>query len=127
MFEATTHNIRIEVTPAYERESSDPRQNHFFFSYRIRIHNQSPQPMQLLSRYWRIVDAFGGIEEVEGPGVVGLQPLIPPGEAFEYSSFCPLKTPTGTMQGSYLMADPSGMTLKVTIPQFVLSEPNHYH
>jgi ApaG protein len=127
MFESTTANIRIEVHPAFEREQSDPRQNHYFFSYRIRISNVGPVPMKLLSRHWIITDAFGKTEEVQGPGVIGLQPTVKPGETFEYSSFCPLETPTGSMKGSYVMADPKGVEIQVAIPQFVLSEPNHYH
>lgn len=128
MFESTTADIRIQVQPAYDEEQSDPRQSTYFFSYRIRISNLGAVPMKLLSRHWIITDAFGKTEEVEGPGVVGMQPVVKPGETFEYSSFCPLETPTGSMKGSYLMIDPtSGKEIKVEIPKFVLSEPNHYH
>lgn len=127
MYEAVTENIRIEVLPAYEREQSHPLANYFFFSYRVRIHNQTEKTLKLLSRHWIITDAFGKVEEVKGPGVIGMQPTLKPGEMFEYSSFCPLPTPTGSMQGSYLMVDAAGGQLEVKIPQFILSEPNHYH
>ena len=127
MFEATTHDIKIEVQPAYVREQSNPVQSHYFFSYRVKIINQSSKKVQLLSRHWVITDAFGQVEEVVGPGVIGQQPTLEPGHSFEYSSFCPLSTPTGSMQGSYTMVDQKGHQIEVKIPLFVLTEPNHYH
>lgn len=127
MFEATTHGIRIEVLPAYVEDQSDPAQSYYFFSYRVRIQNTSGRRVQLLSRHWIITDAYGKTEEVEGPGVVGQQPTLNPGETFEYSSFCPLATPTGSMAGSYTMVDAKGEQLEVEIPKFILTEPNHYH
>lgn len=127
MFQATTHDIRIEVEPAYIDEQSNPAQNYYFFSYKVRIHNQSAREVQLVSRHWIIADAFGKTEEVEGPGVIGKQPLIQPGDFFEYSSFCPLATPTGSMKGTYQMIDGSGTQFDVEIPKFFLSEPRHYH
>ncbi len=126
-FEATTNDIRIEVQPSYEREQSNPMQNYYFFSYRVRISNMADRPLKLMSRHWVITDAFGKVEEVMGPGVIGQQPLLKPGEVFEYSSFCPLSTPTGSMKGTYIMVGPKGEQVEVTIPAFVLSEPNHYH
>ncbi|MBX3021964.1 MAG: Co2+/Mg2+ efflux protein ApaG [Bdellovibrionales bacterium] len=127
MFQATTHNIRIEVQPAYLSEQSNPAQNYFYFSYRVRIVNEGSRRVQLLSRHWIITDAYGKVEEVTGAGVVGKQPTLKPGESFEYSSFCPLATPTGSMTGTYLMIDAQGEQLEVEIPKFILTEPNHYH
>lgn len=127
MFTATTKDIRIEVEPTYVREQSDPAQGQFFFSYRVRISNQGPARVQLLSRHWIITDGFGKIEEVVGEGVIGQQPTLQPGEGFEYESFCPLATPTGSMQGSYTMVDSTGEKWKVEIPLFILAEPSRYN
>ncbi len=127
MFEATTQKIKVEVLPAYVEQESDPSQDYYFFSYRIRIYNQSDLDVQLLARHWLIKDAFGKTEEVRGPGVVGVQPKLKPGEMFEYSSFCPLPTPTGSMRGTYLMVTAKGEQIDVEIPTFLLSEPTHYH
>lgn len=127
LFEQTSNQIRVEVEPAYVEDQSDPKRSIWYFSYYVRITNEGDTPVQLRSRHWIIIDALGRVEEVDGPGVVGLQPLIPPGQAFEYSSYCPLPTPTGTMRGSYLMTDPKGHEITVNIPLFVLAEPSHYH
>ncbi len=127
MFEAETHGIRVEVEPAYVHEQSNPNNDYFFFAYSVRITNKSPRDVQLVSRHWIITDAFGSMEEVQGPGVIGQQPLIRPGESFEYSSFCPLNTPTGSMRGTYTMKDTGGVEIVVEIPLFILSEPSHFH
>ncbi len=127
MFEATTRQIRIAVEPAYIQEQSDPRREYYFFAYTVRIVNEGAEPVQLLSRHWIITDATGKVEEVEGPGVVGQQPTVKPGETFQYSSFCPLPTPTGSMEGTYLMVNTKGEQLEVQIPRFVLAEPSQYH
>lgn len=127
MYEATTHDIKIQVAPEFIRDQSNPMQNYYFFSYRVKITNESGRGVQLLSRHWIITDAFGKTEEVEGPGVIGQQPRLKPGETFEYSSFCPLATPTGSMKGSYTMVGEDGKELEVKIPLFILTEPNHYH
>lgn len=108
-------------------DQSDPKRSIWYFSYHIKITNEGDAPVQLKSRHWIIIDALGRVEEVDGPGVVGLQPLIPPGQVFEYSSYCPLPTPTGTMRGNYLMTDQKGHEITVNIPLFVLAEPGHYH
>jgi ApaG protein len=127
MFEQVSNQIKVEVLPSFVQDQSDPRRSIWYFSYHVKITNESETPVQLMSRHWIIIDALGRVEEVEGTGVVGLQPTIPPGQIFEYSSFCPLPTPTGTMRGSYLMTDPRGQEMKVSIPLFVLAEPGHYH
>lgn len=127
MFEQVSHMIRVEVIPTYIPDQSDPKRSIWYFSYHVRITNEGETPVQLRTRHWIIMDSMGRVEEVNGPGVVGLQPLIPPGQVFEYSSFCPLPTPTGTMRGTYKMTDPKGHEIDVTIPTFVLAEPGHYH
>ncbi len=127
MFEAKTNNIRVQVEPSYVLDESRPQQDYFFFSYKVRISNEGDQPTQLLARRWIIKDAYGKTEEVRGSGVVGMQPKLQPGESFEYSSFCPLSTPTGSMQGHYLMVNGNGDQFEVEIPLFLLSEPGHYH
>lgn len=126
MFEAVTHNIRVEVRPEYVQEESDPSQSFYFFVYYIKIENQGAKKIKLLSRHWIITDAYGKVEEVKGDGVVGLQPELQPGDVFEYSSYCPLPTPTGYMEGTYLMKA-EDTDLEVKIPRFVLCEPNSYH
>ncbi len=127
MYKSKTHDITIEVSPAYIPEQSEPERDHYFFSYHVKICNESKRDVQLLRRHWIITDGFGQVEEVEGPGVIGVQPTLKPGEVFEYSSFCPLPTPTGSMHGSYLMVDKAGEPLEVQIPMFVLTEPSQFH
>jgi ApaG protein len=101
--EAVTDGIRITVQPSYSSLDSDPANNYFKFVYRIRIRNESDDAVCLLSRHWIIVDADGERQEVRGEGVVGQQPVIVPGQTFEYASFCPLPTSWGTMEGEYVM------------------------
>ena len=120
--EAVTQGVRVQVRSQHVPEQSDPGRKHWFFAYRIRISNESERTVQLLSRHWIIVDATGHREEVRGEGVVGEQPRLRPGEAYEYTSFCPLPTPFGSMEGSYRMVDESGGTFDVHIAQFELSE-----
>jgi len=120
---AITEDIRVEVESHFVPERSDPHVGRWFFAYRVRITNESVRTVQLLSRRWRIIDAHGQVEEVTGPGVVGEQPVLAPGEAFEYGSFCPLGTPFGTMEGSYQMVDDGGVTFDVTVARFTLSQP----
>jgi ApaG protein len=127
MFQAVTKNIKIEVEPSFVQDQSDPQQAYYFFSYRVRITNESQGTVQLISRHWIITDGFGQVEEVVGPGVIGQQPTLKPSESFEYTSFCPLATPTGSMQGKYVMVDPKGAEIEVEIPLFILAEPNQYH
>lgn len=122
-----TNGIRVEVRPRFSPEHSDRSQSRWFFLYTIRITNESDRPAQLLARHWVITDAYGEVEEVKGPGVVGEQPILRPGEAFEYTSGCPLETPFGSMEGSYQMVDTAGSRFDVAIPAFALREPNSMH
>ena len=125
---AVTNGVLVEVESFYVPEHSDHGTNHFFFSYKIKIRNSGQRPVQLMSRHWVITDGQGRMEEVKGPGVIGQQPCLEPGEAFEYESFCPLPTPTGMMRGTYQMVClQSGEQFNAEIPQFFLVEPNSYH
>jgi ApaG protein len=121
--EATTRGVEVAVKASYVAERSQPLEGRWFFAYRIRIRNGGRVPVQLLNRHWVITDAHGSVEEVRGPGVVGEQPLLAPGESFEYTSFCPLETPFGTMEGSYEMVTEDGERFWARIGQFTLSEP----
>ncbi len=123
MFEAITHSIKVTVLPVYIDERSDPTNNTYFWAYQVTIVNEGRVSVQLLSRHWHIVDANGKVEEVRGAGVVGEQPIIQPGDSFEYTSGCPLKTSSGFMSGSYTMVDEDGHQLTVTIPAFALDIP----
>lgn len=123
MFSAVTHDIVVHVEPSYLPEESDPDEHRYVWAYRVIISNHGPRAVQLMSRVWDIVDAAGVHRSVTGPGVVGQQPIIEPGEAFEYSSGCPLSTPSGIMSGTYHMVDDSGRALDVTIPAFSLDMP----
>jgi ApaG protein len=120
---ARTRGILVEVESTYVPERSEPLRRRWFFAYHIRIANQADEVVQLISRHWIITDAHGEVEEVAGPGVVGEQPTLAPGEAFEYTSFCPLPTPFGTMRGSYQMVTRDGEDFEVEIAPFELSLP----
>lgn len=126
---ATTHGVQVEVESRFVPEQSDIAQKRYFFAYLIRITNTSDTEVQLLNRQWKITDGLGRVEIVEGPGVIGQQPWIEPGDSFEYESFCPLSTPTGTMSGHYEMvwAAQSSETFLAEIPQFFLVEPGSFH
>jgi ApaG protein len=121
--QARTRGILVEVDSSFVPERSEPLRRMWFFAYRIRIANQGEEVVQLVSRHWIITDAHGEAEEVSGPGVVGEQPVLAPGEAFEYNSFCPLPTPFGSMRGSYQMVTPDGDAFDVEIAPFELSQP----
>jgi len=123
----TTQGIRVAVRAAYVPERSRPEMGHFFFIYRVRVTNVGDRPARLRSRHWIIEDAEGRTEEVQGPGVVGKQPRLEPGQAFEYTSFCPLPTPTGSMRGSYRMEYDDGAAFDATVGRFELSEPLAYN
>ncbi len=117
---ATTENITITVRPMYLDGQSDALARKFVFAYFISIENHRTEPVQLMRRHWYIKDSTGEVKEVEGEGVVGKQPLIEPGEAHEYSSYCVLETFEGSMEGTYLMRRPGGDMFEVTIPRFIL-------
>jgi len=121
--EAVTRGIRVSVRARYVAERSRPMMNEYFFAYTIRIANEGRETVQLVSRAWHITDAEGHVEEVRGPGVVGEQPVLAPGEAFEYTSACPLATPFGSMHGSYQMVTEGGARFEAEIARFQLSEP----
>ena len=123
MYEAVTHEVRVTVEPQYLPERSDPQDRRFFWAYTVEISNLGDEPLQLRSRYWRITDARGRVEEVRGPGVVGEEPTIGPGESYTYSSGCPLTTSSGFMVGHYIMERQSGETVTVKIPAFSLDMP----
>jgi ApaG protein len=118
--EAVTNGIRVEVMSQHSLENSRPSQGEWVFQYTVRITNQSSDPVQLVSRHWIITDAVDHVEEVRGPGVVGAQPVLPPGESFKYSSWCPLKTPTGMMRGTYQMVASDGTQFDIEIAPFAL-------
>ena len=112
--------IEIIASPAYFPERSDPIRSYYFFSYQIHIINHSKEKVQLLSRYWRITDGEGRVEDIHGPGVIGKTPILKPEEHFEYTSFCPLPTPLGFMEGSYRMKNSSGKEFDAIIDRFQL-------
>ncbi len=105
-------------------ERSSPRDSSYLFQYHVRISNVGSETAQLVSREWIITNADGEVERVKGPGVVGEQPVLHPGGAFEYTSFCPLKTAVGSMQGSYQMITPAGERFDAVIAPFTLAMPN---
>ena len=117
------NNIEILTRPDYLPDRSDPIKSYYFFSYQIKIVNRSVETIQLLSRYWHIVDGQGRAEDVYGRGVVGKTPILKPNDLFEYTSFCPLPTPLGFMEGSYRMLDESGREFDVPIERFQLVAP----
>jgi ApaG protein len=120
MSEAVTNGIRVEVMSQHSAENSRPQDGDWVFQYTVRITNQGTETVQLLSRHWIITDGVEHTEEVKGPGVVGQQPVLAPGEAFQYSSWCPLKTPMGMMRGTYQMARQGGSQFDIEIAPFAL-------
>ncbi|MBL1293007.1 MAG: Co2+/Mg2+ efflux protein ApaG [Thiotrichales bacterium] len=122
--ETRTQNILVNVQSHYVAERSEPEHSQWFFTYTIRISNESDSSVQLISRHWIITDGNGQVQEVRGSGVVGEQPTLKPGDHFEYTSICPLETGFGTMQGSYQMINSEGQTFNVDISPFSLSVPN---
>jgi ApaG protein len=123
MYEKVTRSIRVRVRPEYLEAQSAPDEGRFFWSYTVEIVNEGSETVQLRSRYWRITDANGRVEEVRGPGVVGQTPTIGPGQSFEYTSGCPLRTASGIMVGSYQMEQPDGTLVDIAIPPFSLDSP----
>src|SRR3954465_14640491 len=124
MYKAVTRSISVTVVPRFMPEESSPDEGRYFFAYTVEIINLGLTRVQLRSRYWKIVDGRGQVQEVGGSGVVGEQPVLGPGESYSYTSGCPLTTPNGTMQGSYLMVTKDGETFDAEIPAFSLDTPH---
>jgi ApaG protein len=122
--DATTRGIRIQVRSEFIPDRSSPREGSYLFQYHVRISNSGPDVAQLISREWIITNADGEVERVKGQGVVGEQPVLPPGGSFEYTSFCPLKTAVGAMQGTYQMVTADGEQFDAVIAPFTLAVPN---
>ena len=124
MYQQQTRSVVVSVVPFYVEAQSSPERGRYVFGYRVRIENRGPETVQLLRRHWRITDALGRMVEVRGDGVVGEQPVLGPGESFEYVSGTPLGTPSGIMVGSYQMvATTTGETFAAAIPAFSLDVP----
>lgn len=127
MSDTTTRGVRIQVKASYLADRSSPRDSQYLFAYHIRISNTGPETVQLVSREWIITSADGEVERVKGPGVVGEQPVLAPGASFEYTSYCPLKTTVGSMQGSYQMVTADGAKFDAEIAPFTLAAPHALH
>ncbi len=123
MYNAVTRHISVTVTPYFIEDQSDPEDNHFVWAYQVNIENTGGETVQLKSRYWHITDAHGQVQEVRGDGVVGEQPVLRPGESFEYTSGTPLSTPSGIMVGRYQMETKGGEGFEIDIPAFSLDSP----
>ncbi len=121
------YDLSVTVTPQYLPDQSDPSQQQFVFAYTVRITNNGQHAAQVISRHWIITDGDGNVQEVRGLGVVGQQPLLAPGETFEYTSGCPLSTPLGTMRGTYHCVGDNGIPFEVAIDEFVLAMPRTLH
>ncbi len=124
MYKSVTHDISVSVEPEFLGDRSQPEHGRFFWAYHIEITNLGRRPAQLTHRHWRITDANGKLEEVRGPGVVGEQPKLAPGERFKYTSGCPLTTPSGIMTGSFRFVREDGEAFDVAIPAFSLDSPH---
>ena len=121
------YEFSVSVRPQYLVEHSNPDEQHYVFAYTVTIRNTGEHTAQLVSRHWIITDANNAVEEVRGEGVVGEQPVLKPGDAFEYTSGCPLPTPVGSMRGSYQCVADDGTAFEAPIPEFVLSMPRTLH
>jgi ApaG protein len=124
MYQSVTHDIEVTVTPQYLADRSSPESGEYFWAYTIEITNRGTKTVQLKTRHWRITDAFGRRQEVRGAGVVGKQPVLKPGESFEYTSGVPLPTPSGFMTGTYGMVEDNGASFDIAIPTFSLDSPD---
>jgi ApaG protein len=122
-YAAVTRGVRVAVTPRYLPEESAPEDARYFWAYSVRIENLGEETVQLVSRHWIITDGLNRVEEVQGPGVVGEQPTLRRGERFEYTSGCPLPTPSGAMRGAYQMRTEAGEPFEAVIPEFSLHRP----
>ena len=121
------YQITVSANAFYVEDQSDPQKNHYVFGYTIRVVNSGTVAAQLMSRHWVITDSNHRVEEVRGLGVIGQQPLIEPGQSFEYTSGCPLATPVGTMRGEYQMTAADGVQFEAPIAEFTLSVPRVLH
>lgn len=121
---AVTRGVRVNVRSAFVPERSSESESRYFFVYQIEIRNEGTETIQLISRHWRISNGFGEVEEIRGLGVIGQQPVIEPGRSFEYSSFCPLSTAVGTMEGTYQLVTRDGAQFDARIETFTLAAPN---
>ena len=124
MYSKTTRDITITVRPIFLEDQSSPDESHFVWAYHVRIENQGRETVQLRNRHWRITDSLGRVQEVRGAGVVGEQPVLKPGDSFEYTSGTPLPTPSGIMIGSYQMETKDGEQFDVDVPPFSLDSPH---
>lgn len=124
MYSAETRSIRVTVEPVFLDDQSSPDENQYMWAYHIRIENRGAQTIQLRNRHWRITDGLGRLHEVRGVGVVGVEPVLSPGEVFEYTSGTPLNTPSGIMVGSYEVETPAGERFDVAVPAFSLDSPH---
>lgn len=124
MYSKTTNKISITVKPYYLEDQSEPDEQHYVWAYQVTINNLGQETVQLINRYWKIIDSNGTNQEVRGSGVIGEQPVLQPGEKFEYTSGTPLSTPSGFMEGYYEMETANGNRFDATIPLFSLDSPN---
>lgn len=130
MYSETTRSIKITVDPSYLDDHSEPEEFHFVWAYEVKIENLGGETVQLLERHWMITDSNGQTQEVHGDGVMGEQPILAPGEIFEYTSGTPLNTPSGIMYGSYGMVNEAGVHFDIAVPAFSLDSPHqivHLH
>jgi len=127
LYDSVTRYIRVTVTPTYLDDQSSPDEGYFVWAYTVQIENEGKEVVQLKHRHWRITDAHGRTQEVRGEGVVGEQPVLEPGDCFEYTSGTPLATPSGMMVGSYQMENATGEQFDVSIPAFSLDSPHTDH
>ena len=127
MSEAVTEGVRVTVQSRFHPERSDPQRRFWFFSYEVTIANEGELPVRLESRHWVITDGRGHVEEVRGPGVIGQQPIIAPGDSHRYVSACPLQTAMGVMEGSYHMLRVDGTRFDARIAPFALTDPSMEH
>ena len=124
MYSETTRSIRVTVVPVFLDEHSSPEDAKYVWAYEVKIENLGDETVQLINRHWSITNSLGQTETVRGPGVVGEQPILKPGEYFEYTSGAPLSTPSGLMVGTYQMEDNDGKVFDVSIPAFSLDSPH---
>ena len=125
MSDTTTRGVRVQVSPQYLAEQSNPADGRWLFAYEITLHNRSGETVQLLNRHWVITNGEGAVDEVRGPGVVGQQPVLAPGDAFTYTSGCPLDTPVGTMHGEYeMLVVATGERFDAIVAPFRLAVPS---